>query len=90
MLCGMEKTEEGVEDAKDMCSSEVNEWPPGHMGCHGEYQKAREEIGAKGTCSIDVSAHSMGIDKCTSQVIQQLSTLISPRTTKATFARDEN
>lgn len=41
-LCRRRKTKEGVEDARDMARNmhifEVNEWLPGHMGCHGTYQ----------------------------------------------------
>lgn len=63
-LCGREKTEQGVEDARDMYISEVSEWPPGHMGCHGTYPKAGEDH--EEMFQVTYSDHSMGIDKCTS------------------------
>lgn len=37
------ESKEGVEDARDIARdmhiSEVNEWLPDHIGCHGTYQK---------------------------------------------------
>ena len=57
-LCRRWKTKEGVEDARDMARnmhiSEVNEWPPDHMGCHGTYQKTGCELGTMRKCSIDI------------------------------------
>lgn len=53
-----------MEDARDMYISEVSEWPPGHMGCHGTYPKAGEDY--EEMFQVTYSDHSLGIDKCTS------------------------